>query len=219
MINILIESIFDFYFLKNNMEKLIQQRNFVKREFRLSETKLFYSISKFGNSNEVDIPFENINGEKVSYNRSNNILLFVSMFFFIISIALFIGKVKGTEDIEHYAWLFWLIVGVIILGVYWFTKERFWKIRLTDENFIFVLKDKNNSVNANDFIDNLMNSRNQYLKESYAFVDENLSYENQLQNFRWLRSINVINKQEFEKLYSNLKKMVKPNNSNIGFSN
>ena len=201
------------------MQKLIQQKNFVKREFRLSDTKLFYNISKFGNSNEIDIPFENINGEKVSFKRSNNIILLVSAFIFLMSIALLIGEIKGSDSIEHFAWLFWFLIAVFTLGLYWFTKEDFWKIRLIDENYIYVLKDSKNSSNANEFINVLINSRNQYLKESYAFVDENLSYESQLQNFRWLKSMSVIDKKEFDELYSSLKSTVKPANSNIGFSN
>lgn len=201
------------------MQKLIQKKNFIKREFRISETKLFYSISKFGNSNEVDIPFENINGEIVTHNRSNNTILLFSILIYILSIALFIGKINGSENIEHFAWLFWFITATGFLGYYFYSRENFWKIRLTDDNFIFILKDKKSSIKTDSFIKTLLSSRNQYLKETYAFVDENLNYENQLQNFRWLRSMNVISKLEFEKLYSTLKKVVKPDKSNIGFSN
>ncbi|WP_271855227.1 hypothetical protein [Patiriisocius marinus] len=80
------------------MEELRQTKNFTKRDYRLSENKLFYNHSKFGNSNEIDIPFENIEGEKVSQKISNNNTLFFSVLVYIVAIALFISKINNGGD-------------------------------------------------------------------------------------------------------------------------
>ena len=66
-------------------------------------------------------------------------------------------------------------------------------------------------------MDELINTRNRYLRENYAIVDEHLNYENQLGNFRWLKSINAITKEEFDQKYEELKRTVKPEKRNVGF--
>jgi len=201
------------------MKKLIQKKNFIKSEFRTSETKLFYTISKFGNTDEVDISFENITGEKVSVKRSNNIFLLISIFIYIISIALLIGKMKGSKNIEEYAWVFWGVIATIVLGYYWFSREDLWKINLSNNSSILIHKAIPSNNKVLSFINNLIQERDTYLKENYAFVDKNLDYREQLANYKWLKSINVISKSEFDKIYTELKKTVTPDKPNIGFNN
>tara|TARA_R110002033_G_scaffold169502_1_gene210310 strand:+ start:541 stop:1116 length:576 start_codon:yes stop_codon:yes gene_type:complete len=188
----------------------------VKREFRISETKLYYNISKFGNSDEIDIPFENLNGEKVSFKKSNNVLLLVSVIIYLIAIAISIGKMKGA-DVEQYADLFWGIIGTIVLVVYFFTKENFWKIKLVENNYIYFHKKIPSENQTNEFLTELIEVRNSFLNENYGIIDENLDYQTQLNNFKWLKSINAISKKEFEEKYKELKKTVKPEKSNIGY--
>ena len=82
------------------MKELTQSKNFAKRELRLTESKLFYNYSKFGNSNEIDIPFENIEGEKVTHKTSNNVILFFSAVVYVVSIAVFVGRIRNGSGEE-----------------------------------------------------------------------------------------------------------------------
>lgn len=70
------------------MKELKQNKNFVKRELRITDSKLFYNISKFGNGNEIDIPFENLNGEKTSHKSTNHTLLIIAGVIYLIAIAI-----------------------------------------------------------------------------------------------------------------------------------
>lgn len=179
------------------MEELRQTKNFTKRDYRLSENKLFYNHSKFGNSNEIDIPFENIEGEKVSHKISNNNTLFFSVLVYIVAIALFISKINNGGDDQSVS-LFWAVIATIILAFYWFNRDDFWKIKLTDNNYLYIHKNIPNKEIPENFINSLISKRNEYLKENYLIIDENLDYQSQLSNFKWLKSIGAISKIEFE---------------------
>ncbi|PQJ76029.1 hypothetical protein [Polaribacter gangjinensis] len=198
------------------MRELIQNKNFVKRELRITDSKLFYTISKFGNGNEIDIPFENLNGEKVSQKSTNNILLMAAGVFFLIAIATQISLFRGGTG-EKFAGLIWAGIGVAFLVIYYLSKQDFWKIRLTNDSYIYIHKNIPSKTATDQFLSELMKSRNEFLKENYAIVDENLSYESQLNNFKWLKSIDAISKDEFEQKYTELKQSIKQEKPNIGF--
>ena len=200
------------------MKELKQRKNFVRRDFRLTDSKLFYNVSKFGNGNEVDIPFENINGDKVSFKSTNHTLLIIAGIIYLIAVAIQVSIYRGGNA-ENFAGLFWGIVGTIFLVLYFLSMQNFWKIKLTNDSYLYIHKNIPNKSAADKFIDELMKSRNDFLKENYAVVDENLSYESQLNNFKWLKSINALSKEEFDLKYAELKQTVKPEKPNIGFGN
>ena len=198
------------------MKELKQNKNFVKRELRITDSKLFYNVSKFGNGNEVDIPFENLNGEKVSHKSTNHTLLIIAGVIFLIAIAIQISLYRGGTG-EKFAGLFWAGIGTVFLVIYFLSRQNFWKIRLTNDSYIYIHKNIPSKSATDQFLSELMKSRNEFLKENYAIVDENLSYESQLNNFKWLKSIDAITKEEFDLKYAELKQSVKPEKPNIGF--
>lgn len=200
------------------MKELKQNKNFVRRELRITESKLFYNVSKFGNANEVDIPFENLNGEKVSHKSTNHILLIIASTIYLIAFAIQISLYRGGTG-EKYAGLFWAGIGTVFLIIYLLSTQNFWKIRLINDNYIYIHKNIPSKSATDQFLSELMKSRNEFLKENYALVDENLSYESQLNNFKWLKSINAISKEEFDQKYAELKHSVKPEKPNIGLEN
>jgi len=199
------------------MIKLTQKKNFVLREFKLSESKLFYNLVKYGNGNEVDIPYENIDGEKVRSSTTNYLLFVVAIGCLALTIGIgYIGVMTTEVDLYFLAICF----GVLAFGVfvyYWFTRETYWKIKLSNNTYIHFLQNVPDEETTEKFISELIKSRDIYLRDNYFVIDENLNYVDQLQNFRWLKSINAITKKEFDEKYSELKKLVKPEVGDIGF--
>ena len=176
------------------MKTLLQKKNFVTRELRISDTKLFCKVSKFGNTNEIDIPFENIDGEKVSFKSSNNVLLLVSMSLNLISIInLFLDFGKWISVIGF-------VIATILFVIYWFSIGDFWQVKLMDGNSILIVKDVPDTETVDNFIDEIIKARNLYLIENFADIDENLDYESQLNTFKWLKAVKAISKEEFEAL-------------------
>ena len=194
------------------MKTLVQKKNFVARELRISEAKLFCKVSKFGNTNEIDMPFENIDGEKVSFKSSNNVLLLVSMGLNLLSI------INLFLDFGKWISLLGFVIATILLAIYWLSIGDFWQIKLMDGNSILIVKDVPDTKTVDHFIDEIIKARNVYLRENFATIDENLDYESQLNNFKWLKAIKAITKEEFEAKHAELKKIYFHSDLNIGFN-
>jgi len=199
------------------MKTLIQKKNFVQREVRLTDTKLFCSVTKFGNTNEIDIPFENIDGEKVSYKTANIYFLLIALGCCITAIIILTSSFKETV-IQNLTTRVSFGLSFSFFVLYWFSRADFWQIKLSDGNSILIHKKIPNEKDVNIFIDEIIKARNAYLRENYATIDENLDYESQLNNFKWLKSIKAISKEEYDKKYSELKKTINPSDMNIGFN-
>ena len=194
------------------MKTLVQKKNFVTRELRISEAKLFCKVSKFGNTNEIDMPFENIDGEKVSFKSSNNVLLLVSMGLNLLSI------INLFLDFGKWISLLGFVIATILFVIYWLSIGDFWQIKLMDGNSILIVKDVPDTKTVDHFIDEIIKARNVYLRENFATIDENLDYESQLNNFKWLKAIKAITKEEFEAKHNELKKIYFHSDLNIGFN-
>lgn len=194
------------------MKTLVQKKNFVTRELRISEAKLFCKVSKFGNTNEIDMPFENIDGEKVSFKSSNNVLLLVSMGLNLLSI------INLFLDFGKWISLLGFVIATILFVIYWLSIGDFWQIKLMDGNSILVVKDVPDTKTVDHFIEEIIKARNVYLRENFATIDENLDYESQLNNFKWLKAIKAITKEEFEAKHNELKKIYFHSDLNIGFN-
>jgi hypothetical protein len=194
------------------MKTLVQKKNFVTRELRISDTKLFCKVSKFGNTNEIDIPFENIDGEKVSFQSSNNLLLLVSISLTLLSI------INLFLDFGNWISIISFIIATILYMTYWFSIGNFWQVKLMDGNSVLVVKDVPDAKTVDHYIDEIIRARNIYLRENFASIDENLDYESQLNNFKWLKAIKAMSKEEFEAKHEELKKIYFHSDLNIGFN-
>lgn len=194
------------------MKTLVQKKNFVTRELRISDAKLFCKVSKFGNTNEIDMPFENIDGEKVSFKSSNNVLLLVSMGLNLLSI------INLFLDFGKWMSILGFVIATILFVIYWLSIGDFWQVKLMDGNSILVVKDVPDAKTVDHFIDEIIKARNSYLRENFASIDENLDYESQLNNFKWLKAIKAITKEEFEAKHEELKKIYFHSDLNIGFN-
>ncbi|CAM3835705.1 hypothetical protein FLCU109888_04160 [Flavobacterium cucumis] len=194
------------------MKTLVQKKNFDTRELRISEAKLFCKVSKFGNTNEIDMAFENIDGEKVSFKSSNNVLLLVAIGLVVLSfINLFLTFGNWISIVGF-------LIAVVLAVIYWLSIGNFWQVKLMDGNSILVVKDVPDAKTVDHFIDEIIKARNVYLRENFAAIDENLDYESQLNNFKWLKAIKAITKEEFETKHAELKKIYFHSDLNIGFT-
>jgi len=198
------------------METLNQNRNFVNRELKIGDSKLYYKVSKLGTEDELDIPYENLTSDKISQKTSNNTVLAISLALYVLSIALLVADLRGS-NVEAVAWIVWAVIATIVLVKYLRGRENLWKLKLTNNSYINIHKNVPSENATNLFIEKIYSKRNEYLRENYLIIDGNLNYENQLNNLKWLKTMNVISKSEFEEKYDELKRTYKPSQKSIGF--
>jgi len=112
-----------------------------------------------------------------------------------------------------------LAVGIIFIFSFWVNARAFLKLQLSNMSYIYFYRDIPKEETTRDFIKEIMDARNKYLRANYFLIDHNLNYENQLQTLRWLKNIEVISEAEFDDKYLELKRLKNPEQANIGFGN
>lgn len=200
----------------DTMDELKQRKGFDIRAFRFTDAKLFYEQGRLGEYNEIDIPFENIDGQRATYRTSKLLWLLLSAAALLVALA----AAWGAAERGGSGWAYALIpvaVAVALFGLYWNSRKEFWKLKLK-EDYLYLYKNIPSREATEAFLKSLLEARNAYLRENYLQIDENLDYEQQFYNLRWLRSIEAIDKAEFEAKYEELKQTVKPEKKAIGFS-
>ncbi len=200
------------------MNELKQSGLFITKHLKISDSKLFYSISKFGNSEESVIAFENISPDIVTHKQSNNILIYIALFIYGLSAILIIDMLSGGES-ESIFLAMYLTAATSLVVYYFITRKEYWKINLTNTGHFSVEKTSPSKEEVSTFLELLMKARKKHLIENYTAIDENIDYATQLDNLNWLKSMEVISKVEYEKLYLQLKTTVKPEKKRIGFGN
>jgi hypothetical protein len=201
--------------------ELTQNKLFNKREFKITDSKLFYSSTKFWNKNEFFISFEDIVGEKVAHVSTNSNLFIASITSFLMGILMVVLMLLVADEVIDVT-AFSIGLGLTLVGVILFivckkTRESFWRIKLSDGRNLVFHQNIPDYNTTEKFIAELFKARNTFLRKNYMLVDKNLNYEGQLNTFRWLRSIQAITEEEFDNLYTELKETVNPLKNNIGF--
>ena len=183
------------------MKSLSQKKNFEKREYDLKDSKLIYRISKGGSTDEFPITYENIDGDLIDYKSQPLIWLVLSLLFFVGGIAFLLSPLWGSESDFIAGFLTCVGIGLMLILVYKYYKADYWKIKLSNNSFLFLHKNIPNKQEVDGFIDELFKKRNRYLIDSYATIDSNIGYENQLNNLKWLRSIEVLDETLYKEKY------------------
>lgn len=197
------------------MKTIKQRRLFKKLEYNILENKLHYKISYLGGESEGMVAFENLSKEKTTHKTTNIIILLMSLFFFVLGGMSF--SFRNDKEVDPEMWIVFVLVGIALFTIYVFMNENSWRIRTHSNGFLFLLKKSPNENTVNEFISELFNERDKFLREQYLSLDPNLSYETQLNDLKWLRNIEVISNQEFNKYYSDLKLLYAPKTGKIGF--
>ena len=197
------------------MQKEISQKQLhINRYAKIEDTKVFYKSIILGKEAEVSIPYEELSREKYTYVKT---IPYINVVIGILSLFTFISLIDENE--KNNGWLFWGILLLVFVALYFFTREVLWKVRVQNNTYLFFLKKDPDEESVNQFIENLFNSRDKYLRETYFFEPtKNITYEAQKNNLQWLRRIEAINGDEFNLQKKQLDEMFNLETKKIGFN-
>jgi len=189
------------------MKTLKQSHFFTTKTVMLDESKLHYKVSKFGKKNTLSIPYEEVSSkQKTSEILVKHGFLLAAMVLIVFSILLTslrtFGKGLG-ESLELYS----LALGVISLLIYFVSKEKHWKLQLTNGGFIYFYQSIPDNTSVEVFIKQLMDKRNAYLLKTYGQLDATLDYQSQIDQLQWLKDIKVLSGKNFQQKKKELKNM------------
>lgn len=197
--------------------EIIQRKLFNKREAKILNTKIVYKTAIFGRESEVSISYEELSRDKESYFKTFpyiNLIIGILFLFTVVSLIY-----RNDKDFNPDIWIFWSTLLTVAIIFYFLTTENLWKVRVQNNTYLFFLKSSPNKEFVNNFIDMLFSARDEYLKETYFFEPtKNISYESQINNLRWLRKVEVINRNEFNDRKKLLDEIFNLEVNKIGFN-
>ncbi len=178
------------------MNGLEQKKNFKKIKIQITDAEILYAISEKGNSNEVSIPFEEIHKTKLTQHVAKQPWLIAGSAL-ILSAMLFL-LVPEKSSFQTETKLLMIIMGVVCFSIYYLTKEKYWKLQVASDSYLYIHKEIPNHNTVDKFIDTLFLSRDSYLHKEYGNINPNLPYESQLNNFKFLKKLKVWDENEFQ---------------------
>lgn len=197
------------------MYTIKQRRFFTKREYNILDNKLHFKTSYIGGEGESIISFENITKEKTTYKSQNSAILIISLFIYTFALVSFL--IRKEKDVDPDMWIACTFIASTLMIVYVIMRENSWKIRLYNNGYLYIFKNIPHKNFTDEFISTLFAELDKYLKEIYLSLDPNLSYNTQINDLKWLRSVEAVSKEEFDKYYEELKLLYAPKKGSIGF--
>jgi hypothetical protein len=181
--------------------------NLDRFNFTIESEGLRIRRKRLSESTETFVRFEDIGTKRIKEGAQKWFWLLASMFFIIVTVWVFSRRMKGA-DIGDGAEIFWLSVSLVLFIVYIITRKRILYIAAEDNTDAIEFVDrKAYSESLEEFIQTLIQRRNEFLMEKYFKIDDLMSYDSQYNNFVWLHSLKLITRDQLAEKVSELDHM------------
>jgi hypothetical protein len=180
----------------NPNKTLIQSKFVIQREFILSDNSLKVNEKRFGKlANQVEYNLDEISFRKAVYTPPlmtfYKALGAVFLFWFFMEGNIFFTIIAFLAVLYFVIDYFYLSGSVIVVN--------------SKSTPILFLKNRPNEVEVLEFIEELQNRIKAFLKWKYGNLDQDLPFDLQIKNYRWLRNQEVISDDEYDQLCQDLK--------------
>ncbi|NVJ47802.1 MAG: hypothetical protein HWE07_11770 [Cytophagia bacterium] len=197
--------------------RLKQNKLLTTKEFTIVETGLIVKLKTISRSKELQIPFEEIQLNRIMKEDKVDITSLVLVIFFggafLISL---LSKLVYSNEIAWGAILIMFVLLIIGALSFYANSKRLTLIPTLNNGYLILFTKRPTSTVVNSFLESLSVKYKEFLKSKYGIIDRDYSAENQLSNFLWLKDQDVISEEEFLGLKNALLGKTNPNQS-IGF--
>lgn len=172
--------------------KIAQKKHGTNIEYDFKDDSLHYKIKDGSGSNSYIIHYEDITNNITEFEERNKWYKDVGSIWVVVGL---LGITLGAQM------FFWLVLGIICYGLYYYYFISYSKIDAIYYNLL-IIKDKEH----NKVMKEIFNHRNAYLKAKYGKINEKNDKQNELDKFKWLKNLGAISEKEladFEKTIEN----------------
>jgi hypothetical protein len=177
--------------------ELVQQKGKTKKVFTLTESGVVVTTTKKnGLSSEETFSFENIKRDRFFYTHKSLIfLVWGCVFLLFFTLVVMSSEVK--EAIFYIINSIWAVGGITLILLYFFHRPKVYFLKTFEGKYIRFLMDKDYSKIQN-FIEETIKKRNEYLKIKYGHPNPHLSYDAQYSNLNILQREGVLTMEEYK---------------------
>jgi len=153
---------------------------------------------RIASSTETFVEFEDV-GSKIIKEKSRKLLwLIISFLFLVFAIAVFYKRLNGGK-VGYGAEAFHLCVSAFFFIVYLLLKKStLFLVQADNTNAIEFIGTKRYERRVEEFINQLLQARDNYLINKYSTIDEFLPYSQQYNNLVWLYNLKLLTKEQLQ---------------------
>ncbi|WP_312648069.1 hypothetical protein [Aminipila sp.] len=184
---------------------MFKQKNFfevIKYDFY--DKGVMQSYTSFLSRSVVNVSFEEIGNEIIRKSTGKKAWLIASGILFCLSILLCICSFTD-KTITMADSIFYLVPSIVCFIVFILLKQEL--VYLVGRQNLFFFYKKNQISQIHEFINEIIKRRNNYYKEKYAIIENDLTLEQQLNKFRWLKNDEIITAEEYDYLIDQLQSL------------
>jgi len=186
------------------MKELIQKKTFASKHYKILKGKLQVNIKSTKEQNEWTCSLEELGLKKLYKKQPRFLLNLAVVVCFAIALAAAITYFFFPEQIDA--------GGFYINTVLWgFLGLFFMLVPVKNEVYLYggsqdlaFYRNIPNEESVDQFLDELIQATKEYLREKYTKIDKDLAEDIQIENFKWLKDIEVITEQEYQELKEEL---------------
>ena len=93
-----------------------------------------------------------------------------------------------------------MLLGIGILAVYRWVQIKYFLVQLEDNKQLYMLLDKPNKADFNDFVHVMYEARRRNYREHYFYINEESDKKTELGRMKWLLNENIITEEEYENI-------------------
>ncbi len=170
--------------------------NFDRFKYVIEDTGIRLVKKRIASSSDTFVDFEDV-GSKIIVEKSRNPLwLIISLLFLVIAISVFVKRINGGT-IGNGAEIFHITTSIFFLIVYLITRKNIIHLTQSDNtNAIEFIGTKRYKKSVDNFIKELLQSRDKYLVEKYSTLNEFLPHDQQYNNLVWLYNLKLLTKEQ-----------------------
>ena len=153
--------------------------NFSLFHYIIEDTGIRLIKKRIASSSDTFVDFEDIGSKIIRENSRKLLWLILSFLFATIAISVFVKRMNGGR-VGNGAEVFHLTISFIFFVIFLLTRKKIiFLVQPDNTNSIEFIASMGNKEKVENFIQDLLHSRNKYLLDKYSQLDEFLPYTQQ----------------------------------------
>ena len=188
------------------MEELLQKSLGSYKHYRIAKDRVIIKTQNINKYEEYYVKFDNL-GLDLTRKQTKSIMLLIPFYVALTGLEIYVLIDEYQKGVRFPKLLFWIGgVALFAAGAVYSFFQKTDKVFIQGGSEVLALDgSKPDSKTVNDFITSLQTTMKSYYRKRYAIINPNLDKESQIFNYQWLKEIEAITEDEYEKLVSDLK--------------
>lgn len=186
----------------HTVKELKQQRLLLEKHFFVKRGGIECRTQNLKSDQSEFIPFADFEerAKARNYTAKYPIIFFVGFFFMLLGLARAALLLDENYTKSILAGGIMIFLGIGMLVIYRLVQIKYFLVQLEDNKRLYMLLDKPNKADFNEFVDVMYEARRRNYRENYFYINDESDKRTELSRMKWLLNENIITEEEYENI-------------------